>query len=122
MSTIYNYEFVKEKIQKELDETQKKGSQKVKAISKHVAEKLIKFAENKTFGLVIQASEATLTDCCKEILKGVNNHISDIEVYKRAAKFYFPSAEVEFTMNIVVVEGDKKNNNQKISISLDDLF
>ena len=122
MSTIYNYEFVKEKIQKELDETQKKGSQKVKTIVCHVAEKLIKFAENKTFGLAIQASELTLADCCKEILKGVNNHISDIEVYKRAAKFYFPSAEVEFTMNIVVVEGDKKNNNQKISISFDDLF
>jgi spore coat protein CotF len=121
MSIIYNYEFVKEKIQKELTETQKKGSQKVKAIASHVAEKLIKFAENKTFGLAIQESESTLADCCKEILKDVNNHISDIEVYKRAAKFYFPSAEVEFTMNILVSE-DKSNNGQRIDISFDDLF
>ncbi len=122
MSTIYNYEFVKEKIQKELKGTQNKGSQKVKAIACHVAEKLVKFAENETFGLAIQESESTLTDCCKEILKGVNNHISDNEVYKRAAKFYFPSADVEFSMNIVVSNDDKKSNNQKISISLDDLF
>ena len=122
MSTIYNFEFVKEKIQKELTETQKKGSQKVKAIANHVAEKLIKFAENKTFGLAIQESESTLADCCKEVLKDVNNHISDIEVYKRAAKFYFPTADIEFTMDILVSEQDKSNSGQKISITFEDLF
>ena len=122
MSIIYNYEFVKEKIQKELTETQKNGSQKVKAIVSHVAEKLIKFAENKTFGLVIQESELTLADCCKEILKDVKSHISDIEVYKRAAKFYFPTADIEFTMDILVSDQSKSTNGQKISISFEDLF
>ena len=122
MSTIYNYEFVKEKIQKELAETQNKGSQKVKAVATHVAEKLIKFAENKTFGLAIQESELTLADCCKEILKDVKSHISDIEVYKRAAQFYFPTADIEFTMDILVSDQDKSTNGQKISISFEDLF
>jgi len=122
MSVIYNYEFVKEKIQNELTEIDKKSDQKTKAIAKHVADKLIQFAQNKTFGLKVQESVLTLTDCCKEILKGVSNHISDIEVYKRAAKFYFPSSDVEFTMNIIVSEQDKSSNGQRINISLDDLF
>jgi len=122
MSVIYNYEFVKEKLQNELTEIDKKSDQKTKAIAKHVADKLIQFAQNKTFGLKVQESVLTLTDCCKEILKGVNHHISDIEVYKRAAKFYFPSSDVEFTMNIVVSEQDKSSNGQRINISLDDLF
>lgn len=122
MGVIYNYKFVKEKLQNELSEIDKKSDQKTKAIAKHVADKLIQFAENKTFGLTIQESDLTLTDCCKEILKGVNHHISDIEVYKRAAKFYFPSSDVEFTMNIIVSDQEKLNNGQKISISLDDLF
>jgi len=122
MSVIYNYEFVKEKIQNELSDIQKKGDQKTKAIATHVADKLIQFAQNKTFGLKVQESVLTLTDCCKEILKGVSHHISDIEVYKRAAKFYFPSSDVEFTMNIIVSEQDKSSNGQRINISLDDLF
>ena len=122
MSVIYNYKFVKDKIQNELIEVEKSSNQKIKTIAKHVADKLIQFAENKTFGLAIQESDLTLTDCCKEVLKDVTHHISDIEVYKRAAKFYFPSSDVEFTMNILVSEQDKSNNSQKISISLDDLF
>ena len=122
MSIIYNYEFVKEKIQKELTEAQNKGSQKVKAVSSHVAEKLIKFAENKTFGLAIQESESTLSECCKEILKDVKSHVSDIEVYKKAAQFYFPTADIEFTMDILVSDQGKSNNGQKISISFEDLF
>ena len=121
MSIIYNYEFVKEKIQKELAETQNKGSQKVKAVAGHVAEKLATFPENKTFGLAIQESELTLADCCKEILKDVKSHISDIEVYKRAAKFYFPSADVEFTMNIVVSE-ERSYSRKRIDITFEDVF
>ncbi|MBI9015350.1 MAG: hypothetical protein JEZ08_24160 [Clostridiales bacterium] len=122
MGTIYNYEFVREKIQSELTDIEQSNNQNVKTIAKHVADKLIQFAENKIFGLKVQESVLTLTDCCKKILKGVNHHISDIEVYKRAAKFYFPSSDVEFTMNIIVSEQDKSSNGQRIDISLDDLF
>lgn len=122
MATIYNFEFVKEKIANELEALTQSSDKKVRVIGKHVAEKLLQFAENPTFGLKIQESESTLTDCCKHVLKNVTNHISDIEVYKKAAKFYFPKSDVEFTMNIIVSEDQKKRKNQKISISLDDLW
>jgi len=122
MAVIYNYEFVKEKINSELKEASKSSDKKIRAIAKPVSERLILFSKNKTFGLVIQASEKTLSDCCKEILKDVGGSISDIEVFRRAAKFYFPTAEVEFTMDIKLSDEELKSDNQKISISFDDLF
>lgn len=121
---IYNNEFVIEKLEKELKEMKStKLGQKELAIADHVAEKLILFSENEIFGLAIQNKEEKLSDCCKEIMKGVKNYISDIEVYKRAAQFYFPRSSIDFTMTVNI--GDVLNaskNNKKINISLDDLF
>jgi len=120
MGILYNYEFVKEKMNKELKECQKSSNPKIKVICTHVADKLIQFAENKTFGLEIQKSENTLLDCCKAVTKNVEKHISDIEVYKKAVQFYFPSADIEFKMDIII--DNQPSNNNRISISLDDLF
>lgn len=123
-----NYKLVKEKLQKELDEI-KKSSQGAKeaVVVEHVANNLILFAKNEEFCLAIKNSEATLKDCCKEIMKGVGNHISDIDVYRKAAQFYFKDAEIEFNMSIIIKDEKTKVNNQtnkskKIDISLDDLF
>ena len=44
----------------------------------------------------------TLSDCCGQIIRGVGNSISDIEVYRRAVQFYFPNSEIEFKMNILL--------------------
>ena len=44
----------------------------------------------------------TLSDCCGQIVRGVGNSISDIEVYRRAVQFYFPNSEIEFKMNILL--------------------
>ena len=38
--------------------------------------------------------------CMKEVAKGVGNHISDLDAYRKAALFYFPNAKVEMTMTI----------------------
>jgi len=122
MDSIYNYEFVKEKIESELKELDKSTDKKVKAVGKYVADKLIQFAKNETFGRAIQESESKLIDCCIHVVKGVTNHISDIEVYRKAAQFYFPKSDVEFSMNIVVSDEKRKKKSQKINISLDDLF
>lgn len=37
-------------------------------------------------------------------MKGCGNAISDIEVYRRAAKFFFPDSEVSFVMTIKLGE------------------
>ena len=48
-------------------------------------------------------------------MKGCGSHISDIEVYRRAARFYFPNSEVEFVMTITIVgdEPDEKYLNKE---------
>lgn len=100
MDIIYNHEFVKDKIDKELKDF--KGGSKERAISEFVANKIIMFSQNELFGKVIQVSKLTLSDCCKVIIDGVGHHISDMEVYKRAANFYFPGAKVDIVMTIDV--------------------
>ena len=39
-------------------------------------------------------------------MKGCGSAISDIEVYRRVARFYFPNSEVEFIMQISIT-GEK---------------
>jgi len=122
MDVLYNYEFVIDKLTGELEECKTSTNEKIKAIAGPVAENLIKFAENKDFGLKIQTSEKTLLDCCTEVVKGVKSHISDIEVYKKAVQFYFPEADIKFSMDIQLTEDADVISNKKISIDLDDLF
>lgn len=89
-----------EKIEKELKSF--KGGNKAKAVSGHVAANLKSFCKNAQFAAAVIKSEKTLSDCCEEIMKKVGDSISDIEVYRRAAKFYFPGAVVKFSMQIEV--------------------
>jgi len=121
MAVIYNYQFVQEKLYDELKKCEKSKDRKVRVIAQPVATKLIKFSLDKDFGLTIQKSDKTLLDCCTSILEDVGPSISDIEVYKRAVKFYFPEADIEFSMNIKV-PGNKNRSDQKINITFDELF
>ena len=89
-----------EKIDKELKDF--KGGNKEKAVSSHVAKTLKSFCKNSMFGDAVLKSIKTLSDCCHEVMKGVGSSISDIEVYRRAARFYFPGAKVTFSMQIEV--------------------
>lgn len=77
-----------------------KGNQKASAISKYVAKTLKDFCKVGAFAAAVAKSKKTLKDCCEEITKGSGNHISDIEVYRKAAQFYFPGAVVSFKMEI----------------------
>ena len=77
-----------------------KGGQKETAVSKPVADVLINFCNDERFAQAICMSQETLSSCCKAIMSDVKNSISDIEVYKRAVEFYFPTATVLFKMEI----------------------
>ena len=92
-------ELAAEKIAKELKEF--KGDRYGDAVKNFVASTLTNFCEqNERFAQVVYETEATLSDCCAKIMQKCGNHVSDIDVYRAAVRYYFPNAEVVFTMTI----------------------
>lgn len=92
-------ELAEEKISRELKEF--KGNNYGNAVKSFVASTLTNFCQqNERFAQVVYETEATLSDCCAKIMQKCGNHISDIDVYRGAVKYYFPNAEIEFTMTI----------------------
>lgn len=73
----------------------------------------------------------SFADCLKHCVSGSGSSISDLEVFKRAAQFYFPEADVHFHMQIIL-PGDtpeyvaeiKQENSAKqgLSVELDSLL
>ncbi len=86
----------------EQEETAFSGGLKEQAIHKAVAATLKKFCEEDARFAQVVLKTRTLSDCCGQIVRGVGNSISDIEVYRRAVQFYFPNSEIEFKMNILL--------------------
>ena len=88
-----------DKIAKELSEF--KGDRYGQAVKSFVASTLTNFCgQSQRFAQVVYETPATLSDCCAEIMKGCGSHISDIDVYRGAVRYYFPGAEIEFTLTI----------------------
>lgn len=105
-----------EKLDKEFKEFS--GDRYGKEVYTYVANALREFLnQSEDFAKVFYKTKRSFSDCVAEIMKGCGKAISDIEVYRRAAKFYFPDSEVEFQMIIKVgeepndkyVEKEKKN-------------
>ena len=102
-------EAAKEKINKE--RTEIKGDRYAQAVAPFVADTLVVFVEENTeFATAIANSEKTLNECCIEITKGAQQYLSDLEVYKRAVKFYLPDADLKCEMRVVLPDGGKKFN------------
>lgn len=94
-------EITKQAIEKiDVESKEFKGTGKANAVKSHVARTLKGFCKDEAFAERVVGSEKTLTECCTEIMKKVGGHVPDIEVYRRAAKFYFPNASVDFNMTI----------------------
>ena len=92
-------ERVKEKLESEMKE--KKPNKYVEAVCSAVHAQLLAFAEqDEEFAQAILDSTGTLNDCCKACVEGCGSSISDLEVYKRMAAFYFPGATVEMSLTI----------------------
>ena len=107
-----------------------KNSGKEAMVSKHVLEALTSFCQNSDFANAVLLKEKTITDCLIEVMKGVGSAISDLEVYQRAANFYFPGSKISFAMIIntdgrtvsVPSKESKPVEVKKISINLDELL
>jgi hypothetical protein len=101
------------------------GSQQSKIVAKATAETLKTFSQNEEFAKAVLEKSGTLTECINDILKNIGSAISDLEVYQKAAQFYFPLAKVNFLMTIELGTGENNHaasSEKKINISLDDLF
>ena len=82
------------------------GDRYASAVKNHVAATIKHFCdENEQFARVVYETKRTLSDCCKEIMKGCGSSVSDIDVYRGAVKNYFPNAEIDFHMTIRI-KGD----------------
>lgn len=92
-------ELAAEKIANELKSF--KGDRYGSAVKEFVASTLTNFcAQSERFAQVVYETEATLSDCCAKIMYKCGTHISDIDVYRGAVRYYFPNAEIIFSMTI----------------------
>lgn len=94
-----------------------KGNKYGDAVHSYVTNALREFcSQDVRFAEVFYKTKRTLSDCIAHIMKGCGNAISDIEVYRRATKFYFPNSEIEFIMKITTAEApDEKYMNKEIT-------
>ncbi len=102
-------------------------------VAESVKNTLIEFCrQNEEFAQAVVQNDKPLKECIESTVKGANGKgISDIEVYRRAAAFYFEGAEIHFAMTIDLGDGGFSNGDPKaapapekkgLKISLDDLL
>lgn len=83
-----------------------------------VKEKIIMFCtQSDEFATAVMSADKTFGDCMKAVSQNPGNGISDIEAYKRAVKYYFPDADIEFSMKIKAA-----NKSSIISVNFADLL
>lgn len=104
-----------EKIDQELKDF--KGDRYGQAVKDHVASTLRHFCDqDDRFAEVVYKTKRTLSDCCREIMKGCGQHISDIDVYRGAVRNYFPNADIDFHMTITLI-GDAPTEEEMNRVS-----
>ena len=89
-----------------------KGDTKAKAVSSYVSTIIQDFCkQDERFAEVVYKFKRTLSDCCEDVMHGVVSHISDIDVYRGAVKFYFPNSEISMNMSIQIT-GEAPSNEE----------
>lgn len=72
-----------------------------RAVAPKTAKALMQFCEQEPeFEQAIEQSGVDFQCCLDKVIKGVGESISDLEVYTKAAKFYFSTAVIHFHMTI----------------------
>lgn len=90
-----------------------------KIIAPKTAEALKLFcSQSREFAQAVEQSDKTFQDCLDSINKSVNKRdaVSDLDVVRMAAEFYFMGAKICYEMHIDLGESDS------ISVSLDSLL
>ena len=90
-----------EKIKKESAEF--KGDKYGNVVAAPTAEALEKFCEqSEDFAVAVLNADKRFSECISSVVKGVKASISDLEVYQKAVRFYFPKADIKFDMRIIL--------------------
>ncbi len=106
------------------------------AMLKPVGQMLIGFCrQDKRFADAVFEKKETLSDCMRTVSKDVTYALSDVEAYKRAVQFYFPSADIDFKCVIVLpaeksgvvtrgigLAANTDDETEEITVSLFDIF
>ena len=110
--------------------TKKITGQVQRVIAPRTAEALTLFcSQSKEFTQAVEQSGKTFQECLDSIAKGINKNgaVSDFDVFKAAAEYYFKGAVIHFDMRIDLGEGDEpaesvQPESKTLSISLDDFL
>lgn len=92
-----------------------------KIIAPRTSEALALFcSQSKEFTQAVEQSDKTFQECLDSVASGINKHsaVSDFDVFKAAAEFYFKGAVIHFDMRIDLGEEPQSD----ISVSLDSLL
>lgn len=78
-----------------------KGGRAAKSVQSYVLRTLLGFVDQEPrFAEVVCNTQRTFSECCAAVVNNAGEVLSDLETYRRAVQFYFPNAEVSFSMNI----------------------
>lgn len=88
-----------------------------RAVAPKTAKALMEFCKQEPeFEQAIEQSGVDFQCCLDKVIKGVGESISDLEVYTKAAKFYFSTATVHFRMTIDL-SGDNGHTEPPITMT-----
>lgn len=98
------------------------------AIAESTAKALQGFCfQEQEFAQAVEQSGKSFQDCLDAVTKNVGQSVSDFDVYSRAAKFYFPGAEIHFRMEIDLIGNadrtapEQSKQDKKLSVAFDSL-
>lgn len=110
-------------IAKTTEERKQVKGQKESAMANAVLDMVHEFCIQSSAFAKAVAEGGSFADCMTAVAKGVGNHISDVDAYKKAVQFYMPGAEIVVQMQIRTGAAPKeKEPAQNILLSLDDLL
>lgn len=110
-------------IAKTTEERKHVKGQKESAMANAVLDMVHEFCIQSSVFAKAVAEGGSFADCMVAVAKGVGNHISDIDAYKKAVCFYLPGADIVVKMDIqTAAQLQKEEPAQSMSFSLEDLL
>lgn len=92
-----------DKLNKEYSECAKSLGRCAAVMAPDVLKALVCFiGQDEEFADAVLQNSQTFGDCMKKVEENAGSALSDLEAYRRAVRFYFPGAEIEFCMRIHV--------------------
>ena len=77
-----------------------KGGRAAASVQSYVLRALLNFADQEPrFAEVVCNTERTFSECCAAVVHNAGEVLSDLEAYRKAVQFYFPNAEISFSID-----------------------